>query len=195
MKSEKRKLKDLRCWDKNPRAIKEVDFERLKRLIKKLGLFKPFLITEDGTILGGNMRYRACLDLGLDEVPVSVVKAETEQKRTEFALADNDRAGYYEEDKLAELVLSLPELELEDFKVDLGYQSKLIDAVNLFAPSQNDIEHLSEEDLEKYLEENQDKEMIKIITTVDNARLIMGLIEKNRNGEADDGSVLLNMMK
>jgi ParB-like chromosome segregation protein Spo0J len=195
MKSEKRKLKDLRCWDKNPRAIKEVDFERLKRLIKKLGLFKPFLITEDGTILGGNMRYRACLDLGLDEVPVSVVKAETEQKRTEFALADNDRAGYYEEDKLAELVLSLPELELEDFKVDLGYQSKLIDAVNLFAPSQNDIENLSEEDLEKYLEENQDKEMIKIITTVDNARLIMGLIEKNRNGEADDGSVLLNMMK
>ena len=61
---QKKQLNELVLWDKNPRAIKEVDYERLKNLIKELGLFKPFVINQDNIILGGNMRYRVCKDLG-----------------------------------------------------------------------------------------------------------------------------------
>ncbi len=139
-KIELKEFNKLTLWDKNPRAIHEVELERLKGLISKLGLFKPFLVTEDGIILGGNMRYKACKEFGFDKVPVSIVKANTDQEKLEYALADNDRAGYYEEDKLAELILEVPELDLDDFKVDLGKLTSLPDLLEKFGPYGGDIE-------------------------------------------------------
>jgi len=152
---EKKQLNELILWDKNPRAIHEVDYKRLKNLIKELGLFKPFLVNQDNIILGGNMRYRVCKDLGYKEVYASIVETNNETEMFAYALADNDRAGYYEEDKVAELVLKNPTLKLDMYKLDLGYNSPLEDVVKLFSPNIDDFENLSEEDLEKYLEENQ----------------------------------------
>ena len=46
-------------WDKNPRGIKTKDFDRLKKQIGKLGVYKPLICyKEDGhyVVLGGNMR-------------------------------------------------------------------------------------------------------------------------------------------
>ncbi len=129
-----RKLSELHGWDKNPRGIKKDDFERLKSQIKELGLYKPFLITEDGTVLGGNMRLKACQELGITEVEVSVVNAPTDELKVKYALSDNDRAGYYEEDKLAELILSIPEINLDDYKLDLGQLTSIDDLLKQFSP-------------------------------------------------------------
>lgn len=138
-------ISQLHSWDKNPRAIDKKDFDRLKRLITKLGLFKPFIITEDGTILGGNMRFKACIALGITEVPVSIVDAPTEEKKLEYALADNDRAGSYDEQALAELILSTPELNLEDYKIDLGKLTSIEDLLSKFGPDvvEDDVPKLS----------------------------------------------------
>ena len=89
-----RNISELREWDKNPRSIKRVDFERLKTQIKKLGQYKPLLITEDGEVIGGNMRLKAYRELGIKDVWVSVVKPKDENQKLEYALSDNDRAGY-----------------------------------------------------------------------------------------------------
>lgn len=132
---QKKQLNELVLWDKNPRAIKEVDYERLKNLIKELGLFKPFVINQDNIILGGNMRYRVCKDLGYKEVFVSVVKTNNEAEMFSYALADNDRAGYYEEDKVAELVLQNPTLKLDLHKLDLGQQTSIEEILERFGPS------------------------------------------------------------
>jgi hypothetical protein len=70
-----------------------------------LGQYKPLLITSDGEVLGGNMRLRAYKDLGMTEAWVSVVEPKTEAEKLEYALSDNDRVGYYEDDKLAELLI------------------------------------------------------------------------------------------
>jgi 16S rRNA G966 N2-methylase RsmD len=131
---EQRNLSELKNWDKNPRGIKVNDFKRLKAQIKELGLYKPFLITTDGTVLGGNMRLRACRELGIQEVDVSVVAAETDELKLKYALSDNDRAGYYEEQQLAELVLSIPEIKLDDYKIDLGQLTSIDDLLSQFAP-------------------------------------------------------------
>jgi len=122
MPDEYRSLDDLKLWDKNPRAIMEEDYERLKKQIKRLGQYKPLIVTEDGTVLGGNMRLRAYRDLGMKEAWVSVVKAENEEKKIEYALSDNDRAGYYDEVALTELVSQFPEFDLDLYKIDLGKQ-------------------------------------------------------------------------
>lgn len=111
-------------WDKNPRGIRTEDLERLKRQIQKLGVYKPLVCFQAGkkyVVLGGNMRIRALQELGVREVEISLVAPKNEAERIEFALSDNDRAGYYEEKLLGELLQPyLAQLNLEDFKVDLG---------------------------------------------------------------------------
>lgn len=146
----KRLLTSLKAWDKNPRGIKKADFKRLKRLIIKLGIFKPFVITEDGTVLGGNMRLRAVRELidegklDLTEVPVTIVDAPTEDKKIEYALADNDRVGYYEDEALAELLQDV-DIDLGDYKVDLGQPVSLDKLLEQFGP---DIEEDEAPDVE-----------------------------------------------
>jgi DNA modification methylase len=125
----------LRNWDKNPRAVKKEDFERLKKQIKELGQYKPLLITPDGEVLGGNMRLRAYKELGITDIWVSVVEPKTEAEKVKYALSDNDRAGYYVEQDLAELIQEYGlEIGLEDYKVDLGEAITLVDLLNRFSP-------------------------------------------------------------
>lgn len=131
-------ISDVNVWEKNPRNIKTKDFERLKRQIKELGIYKPLIcVRENGRFvtLGGNMRLRALKDMGIEEIDISIVKAETEAQRIKYALSDNDRAGEYDEQQLAELVYPhIEEINLEDFKVDLGYSVSIKNVLEEFGP-------------------------------------------------------------
>lgn len=124
----------LKNWDKNPRAIKEEDYKRLKRQLQKLGQYKPLVVMEDGTVLGGNMRLRAYRDLGIAEIVVSIVSPKNEMQKTEYALSDNDNAGFYQEEALGELIVDLPELDLSDYKVDLSTNTALEDVIGRLSP-------------------------------------------------------------
>lgn len=118
--NEYRDISTLHNWEHNPRTMTKDGLERLMKQIKKLGVYKPLLITEDGTVLGGNMRLQALKEIGQKQVWVSVVKAETEEKKIEYALSDNDRAGKYEADQLANLIGNFPDVEWDTFTVDLS---------------------------------------------------------------------------
>jgi DNA modification methylase len=101
-------------------------------------VYKPLVVCKEGgkyVVLGGNMRIRALKELGFKEVDISVVKAKTEKEKIEYALSDNDRVGYYEEEKLAELIQPhLDEISLEDFKVDVGEPLDLRTVYERFGP-------------------------------------------------------------
>jgi DNA modification methylase len=129
-------------WAKNPRGILEGDFARLKKQIRKLGVYKPLVACKENgkyVVLGGNMRLRALKEFGLKEIDISIVYAKTEAKRIEYALSDNDRAGYYEEDRLAELVYPhIADLDLAEFKVDLGEPLDLEQVVERYGPDIED---------------------------------------------------------
>lgn len=126
-------------WDKNPRGIKAKDYARLKKQILKLGVYKPLVAYKENgkyVVLGGNMRIRALKEMGLKEVDISVVAPKTEAEKIEFALSDNDRVGFYEEDKLAELIYPhIKDIELGDFKVDLGEAIDLKGVVERYGPN------------------------------------------------------------
>lgn len=117
-------ISEVEVWDKNPRDIETKDFERLKKQIKELGIYKPLICArENGKFitLGGNMRLRALQELKLEEVDISIVKAPDDAMRLKYALSDNDRAGQYDEQALAELAHPLmEEIDLEDYKLDIG---------------------------------------------------------------------------
>jgi len=145
-------IQKVEPWGKNPRGIKHEDFERLKRQILKLGVYKPLLCFQENgkyITLGGNMRIRALKELGVKEVEISIVKPKTEAEKIEYALSDNDRAGYYEDVRLAELIYPhLSELNLDDFKVDLGNHANLKKIVEEFGPDFDIDEREIDENLE-----------------------------------------------
>lgn len=126
-------IEKLKPWTKNPRDIKKEDFERLKRQIKELGQYKPLLVTREGEVLGGNMRLKAYKELGINEVWVSVVTPKTEAEKVKYALSDNDRAGFYISDQLTDLITEYGvEINLDDYKVDLGEAMTLSEVLNKF---------------------------------------------------------------
>ncbi|MBI1833362.1 MAG: DNA modification methylase [Candidatus Andersenbacteria bacterium] len=127
-------INQLKNWDKNPRGITKDGYARLKKQIETLGEYKPLLVTPDGMVLGGNMRLKVYRDLNKSEAWVSVIHPKNEKEMLEYALSDNDRAGFYEEEKLAELALSVPELDLSSFSVDLGKPVGLERLVQSFGP-------------------------------------------------------------
>jgi hypothetical protein len=69
----KLKINELNLNEENPRTIKEVKFKKLVKSVKELPQMldmRPIIVDDKRTILGGNMRYRACVEAGLKEVPV-----------------------------------------------------------------------------------------------------------------------------
>lgn len=138
MKKEYRKLSTLKGWEKNPRTIDKKNFERLKKQITKLGEYKPLLITEDGTVVGGNMRLKAYQDLGWDKAWVSVVEADTEEEKIEYALSDNDRAGQYDGDQMADLIGNFPTVEWNDYAVDIKPPTLVSDIMDQFKEVEED---------------------------------------------------------
>lgn len=104
MRSEKRNIETLKLWDKNPRSIAQPEFQKLCDQIVELGQYKPLLILEDGTVLGGNMRLKAYKELGFTDIWVSVVTPKTEEEKLKYAISDNDMVGKYDKDAVQELV-------------------------------------------------------------------------------------------
>lgn len=180
----------VKNWEGNPRGILKDDFVRLKKQIQKLGVYKPLVAYKDRNsyiVLGGNMRLRALQDLRHRTVELSVIKADTEAKRLEYALSDNDRAGFYQEQELAELVYkNKDEIDIDNFKVDIAESKPLSDLIDSISPS--------DEIVEDELPELQEKTNIKNgdIFQLGNHRLICAdcTIKKNvdrlMNGQKAD---------
>ena len=66
------KLSDIRPLDRNPRKITPGAFKKLCDSIARDPEFmrlRPIVTDEKGVIIGGNQRYRACMELGMKEVP------------------------------------------------------------------------------------------------------------------------------
>ena len=61
---------------------------------------RPIVVNKDYVILGGNMRYRACKEAGLKEVPIVMVDWD-EEKQKEFVIKDNVGFGEWDWDILA----------------------------------------------------------------------------------------------
>lgn len=133
-----RPVSELHGWEKNPRSIKKDDFERLKRQIQKLGQYKPLLITKDNEVIGGNMRLKAYQELGIDEVWVSVVDPKDEAEKLEYALSDNDRAGFYDSDLIANLLPQYPDFDWTQYAVDLKEPQTLDALIQSLTPVEED---------------------------------------------------------
>ena len=107
----------------NPRIIKD---EKYKKLVKSLREFPQMLekrplicyTSEDGSyyVLGGNMRLKACKEVGIAEVPILLADDWTEEQKNEFIVKDNVSYGEWDWDALAN---EWDADKLEDWGLDL----------------------------------------------------------------------------
>jgi hypothetical protein len=98
-KNERRKIKDLVPWDKNPRKISPEQLEHLKDSIKKFNYAAPIVVCASGRIVAGHMRCKAMLALGRGEEEVDVRLASrilTEEEFRELAVRDNANGGEWD---------------------------------------------------------------------------------------------------
>jgi hypothetical protein len=101
------RLNQLKPNSSNPRIIKDEKFKKLVQSVKefpKMMALRPIVIDDDGTILGGNMRYRALLSLGYKEVPDEWVRKAselTDEEKQRFIIEDNVPFGEWDWEKLA----------------------------------------------------------------------------------------------
>ena len=92
MKVEVVSIKDIRENPNNPRFIKDNKFHKLVKSVKdfpEMLKVRPIVVDEDNIILGGNMRYKAMLELKMKEVNIVRLTGITDQQKQEFIVKDN----------------------------------------------------------------------------------------------------------
>jgi DNA modification methylase len=88
----------------NPRIIKDPKFKQLVQSIQEFPEMlelRPIIVNSDMVILGGNMRYKACMDAGIKEIPIMIADSLDEAKQKEFIVKDNVGFGEWDWDVLA----------------------------------------------------------------------------------------------
>lgn len=146
-------INDIHLNKKNPRTIKDDKFKKLVKSIKtfpKMLEIRPIVVDSDMIILGGNMRYKACVEAGLKQVPIICVDKLSEEQKNEFIIKDN--VGYgewdweilnvdWEKEKLSDWGLDIPKWA---GGLDLDKKVNVDNIISLFI-------NLKDEEDQKYL--------------------------------------------
>jgi len=102
------KINEVKPNPKNPRIIKYGKFQKLVKSIQEFPDMlnkRPLVVFTDVdnkyVVLGGNMRLKACKEIGLKEIPIIVADEWTEEQKNEFLIKDNVGFGEWDWDSLA----------------------------------------------------------------------------------------------
>jgi ParB-like chromosome segregation protein Spo0J len=102
------KISEVKPNPKNPRIIKDGKFQKLVKSIQEFPDMlnkRPLVVFTDVdnkyVVLGGNMRLKACKEIGLKEIPIIIADEWTEEQKNEFLIKDNVGFGEWDWDSLA----------------------------------------------------------------------------------------------
>ena len=103
-KIQKVSISSIKENDANPRFINKHKFQKLVNSVKEFPemlSLRPIVVDKDNIILGGNMRYKACKEIGLKEVYIIQAEDLTDKQAQEFIIKDNVGFGEWDWDILA----------------------------------------------------------------------------------------------
>lgn len=138
-------IRKIRPYTNNPR-LNAQSVAYLEEAIPRFGFTVPITVDENYVIVTGHSRHKAALNIGLEEVPVIVLRDLTPEQIREYRIADNK-------------VQEFSELDLELKKDDLfnltAGDTLMGSVFSDFVLEQKDINF---EDEEEYPEEVQEEE-------------------------------------
>jgi len=179
-------IKEVKNNPNNPRLIKDDKFKKLVQSIKdfpEMLNIRPIVVNEHMIILGGNMRYKACLEAGLKEVPVIKVDSLSAEKQREFIIKDNVSGGEWDWDMLAN---EWESEELEEWGIDVWK-----------APVEVDYSILDEEDVSGQLDSMNDgvKKAIQIEFELEHYDEASQLVKFWRDKKSYVGGMIMEYLK
>src|SRR3954468_22552724 len=94
---------------RKPLSPKSPAYKKLTASLTEFGLVEPLVWNElTGRVVGGHARLRILRELGVAEVPVSVVRlSEAREKALNVVLNNQEAQGRYDTAKLADLLAEL----------------------------------------------------------------------------------------
>ncbi len=99
---EKRKIKDLKDYSKNPRRLTKEQATHLQASLDKFGLIDKPIINADGTIIGGHQRVKLLRKNGIKEVECHVSHTLlSDEDVAELNIRMNRNQGIFDWDVLA----------------------------------------------------------------------------------------------
>lgn len=107
-------INEIKPNPNNPRKINTDDYAKLRKSINdnpNLLQAKPLIIDENNVILGGNQRYRVCLELGIQDIPVIKMPNLTDKEKQKLLVIDNTHYGVWDMDMLANEDWDIEELD------------------------------------------------------------------------------------
>lgn len=180
------KINEIKLNPNNPRLIKDDKFQKLVKSIKEFPEMldiRPIVVNSDMVILGGNMRFKACKEAGLKEIPVIVADNLTEEQQREFLIKDNVSGGEWDWDLLAN---EWDSEQLTEWGIDLWQ-----------TPVDIDYSILDDEDVSSELEDmtNGVKKAIQIEFEAEHYEEATELVKFWRNQELYIGGFLIEQLK
>lgn len=105
-------------------------YRKLKASLERFGLVEPLVWNEPtGRVVGGHLRLRILKELGVAEVPVSVVHlSDAQEKALNVVLNNHEAQGRYDPAKLADI---LDELNGLPEMADTGFDAAALRALRL----------------------------------------------------------------
>ena len=183
-------ISDVKPNPKNPRIIKDGKFQKLIKSIQEFPDMlnkRPLIVFTDVdnkyVVLGGNMRLKACKEIGLKEIPIIVADEWTEEQKNEFLIKDNVGFGEWDWDQLANEwdaeLLNDWGLNVPEFSGDIDYSI------------------LDDEDLDDDLLDmaNGVKKAIQIEFEAEHYESAYGLVKFWREREAYVGGMIMEYLK
>lgn len=104
MKSKLVKISDIKTNPNNPRLIKDDNFQKLVQSVKdfpEMLEIRPIVVNKDMIILGGNMRFKACKEAWIKEIPIIIADNLSPEQEREFLIKDNVSWGEWDYNLLA----------------------------------------------------------------------------------------------
>jgi hypothetical protein len=185
MKTEKVAISKIKLNPNNPRLIKDDKFTKLVQSIKdfpEMLEIRPIVVNEDMIILGGNMRFKACKEVGLKEVPIIKVSGLSEEKQREFLIKDNLSGGEWDWN----LLQGWDSIELGDWGIDMpSFEADI------------DYSILDEEDVSEQLKDMTDgvKKAIQIEFELEHYDEASQLVKFWRDKKAYIGGMIMEYLK
>lgn len=119
MKTQKVTISSIKPNPNNPRIIKDEKFKKLVASIKEfpeMMEIRPIVVNADMIVLGGNMRLKACKEVGMKEIPIIIADDLTEEQQREFIIKDNVGFGEWDWEMLAN---EWDPVELDEWGMDV----------------------------------------------------------------------------
>ena len=114
LKIEYVKTEDLKPYANNAKIHTAEQVEQIKKSILEFGMNDPIAVWKDNEIIEGHGRLIACLELGIEEVPIIRLDQLTDEQRRAYMLVHNQLTMNTGFD------INVLSMELEDITLDMS---------------------------------------------------------------------------